>query len=190
MRFEYALTEQDVADGVALMLAPSPASLALRARLMPAIRGLLVVLLALIAYIEIHFWRRLARTGMPVRFVPLDTLALICVLPFAWLALELLVRKLARDPEFILRWARERTTRRLLASAAPGPRSLVLTEKAVEVAGRVRPWKTIRRLRLNERHLVLACAGLWIMVPLHALTEEKRAALRAEVEKRSPVRPS
>ena len=142
---------------------------------MPVIRVLLVVLLALIAYVEVYFWRRLSRIGMPLRFVPPETLALIVALPLVWLALELLVRKLTRDPDVFLRWARERVTRRLLKTAVLGPRSLTFDDTLA-----------VRRARRSESHLVLDTGRLWIIVPIHALNESARAELLAEAEKKRP----
>lgn len=181
LRFEYDLTAADVAAGVDALVVPDARFMAIRPWLLRAVWVLLAVAGILIVYLEASFWIRLTRMGAPFYVVPPWSRAAVIGLPLLWAALLLVIARLSRDPDGALRWLRARTTRRLLAGRAPGPRALTVSDAGLEIAAGdatlFRAWAAIRRARLTGRHLALDARDLWFIVPLHALTEEERRAL-------------
>lgn len=191
MKVEYTVAPEDVAEAVALMTEPGPRVAAARRALLGVVVALLVVALVLIALAELWFWPRLMRLGMPARFLPWDVKLAMYGLPFVWLGLAVLARRLSRDPDGALRWMRARMTRRLLAGRSAKPCVFSFDADGFGTAGGTRPsarrWTDLRSFRVGEGVLVLECPGLWFIVPLRALDPETGAALLAELKKRSPA---
>jgi hypothetical protein len=191
LRLDYELTAADVAAGVDALVAPDARVMSWRPALLRLVWLLLAVAAALLFFVEASFWRRLHHLGMPFRFVAPWYRAAILGLPALWAALLGATAMLSRDPDGALRWLRARLVRKLLASRAPGPRTLSLTPEGLEVeAGgqkAFRAWTAVRRARRGERHLVLDARDLWFIVPLHALSSADRDALLLEVSARLPM---
>lgn len=191
LRLDYDLTDADVAAGVEALVKPNERAMAVRPHLLRLVWILLGVACAMMIYLEYAFWTRLARIGAPLRAVPFWCLAVLFGLPPLWTALLALSLSISRDPDGALRWVRGRLARQLLSKRPTGPRTLTLTPEGLEVLSNgeklFRDWSAVRRAVRGDGHLLLDARDLWFIVPLHALTEEKRSLLLLEVSARMPI---